>query len=402
LVALALAAAGTAARGDWEIVPDLGVRVENDNNLFLDPVDEQSDTRGVLDLAARLTNTSQRGNFYVEPLVSLYRYSKPENDILESDDIYVTAGGAYAWQTVEIGFRSVYADQSIMQAEVFDPVPDDPDVEQPPEGDTGRIEYLQQQRQRTYVSPYLELRISDRNRFRFAVDRTDVDYSETFSGAGRYRFDSTTISTALLRRIDDRNAVSATLYVGEYNADETSNHTQTFGVDGTFTRPLSETWELDMTVGLIRTDYEYIDPVTDRLVVNAASDVSFGMNFRKRSELSVWNISLGQSVVPNGSGYMVRIDQLWAYLEQRFTQRFDGEFGVTIFRSRTLDAASVIDDRDFASLVFGFEYAMKPTLFLRFGLNSFGQEFVNENTGVANGQTVYFGVYYRGLSRTNR
>jgi hypothetical protein len=281
-------------------------------------------------------------------------------------------------------------------------VPDDPDVEQPPEGDTGRIEYLQQQRQRTYVSPYLELRISDRNRFRFAVDRTDVDYSETFSGAGRYRFDSTTISTALLRRIDDRNAVSATLYVGEYNADETSNHTQTFGVDGTFTRPLSETWELDMTVGLIRTDYEYIDPVTDRLVVNAASDVSFGMNFRKRSELSVWNISLGQSVVPNGSGYMVRIDQLWAYLEQRFTQRFDGEFGVTIFRSRTLDAASVIDDRDFASLVFGFEYAMKPTLFLRFGLNSFGQEFVNENTGVANGQTVYFGVYYRGLSRTNR
>jgi hypothetical protein len=99
---------------------------------------------------------------------------------------------------------------------------------------------------------------------------------------------------------------------------------------------------------------------------------------------------------------MVRIDQLWAYLDQRFTQRFDGEFGVTFFRSRTLDAASVIDDRDFASLVFGFEYAMKPTLFLRFGLNSFGQEFVNEGTGVANGQTAYFGVYYRGLSRTNR
>jgi hypothetical protein len=153
---------------------------------------------------------------------------------------------------------------------------------------------------------------------------------------------------------------------------------------------------------LIRTDYEYIDPDTQRLIVNAASDVSFGMNFRKRSERSVWNLSISQSVLPNGSGYMVRFDQIWAYLEQRFTQRFNGQFGVTVFRSRTLDAASIIDDRDFASLVFGFEYAMRPTLFLRFGLNSAAQEFVNEGSGVANGNTAYFGVYYRGLSRINR
>ncbi len=72
-------------------------------------------------------------------------------------------------------------------------------------------------------------------------------------------FTDTEVSAGILRRVDDRNEVSARLIGSEYVANLNDNVTTTFGVEGTFERALVRDWSFNLQAGVSRSDYSFLN-----------------------------------------------------------------------------------------------------------------------------------------------
>ncbi len=166
---------------------------------------------------------------------------------LNGADTFLRARARYDWTQASLSFFLDYDDQDIKDAEVTEAFPDDPDIEDPTDPDTGLI-IVDEDRERFIFGPSLDVRISDRSSLVFATQVLDVSYS----GAeleSRADFLYTEASAGILRRVDGRNEVSARVVASEYEADFNENVTTTFGVEGTFDRALSRNWSVQPVDG---------------------------------------------------------------------------------------------------------------------------------------------------------
>lgn len=402
LLAASLAMLPQAEAQDWEVVPELSMSVESDDNVILDRREGAGQaSRTVLEAGATLQNRTPTSTIAIQPRVLADTYFSSGHDALETVDWHFDARGERRGQTVSAGFRSAYARQSALRAELAAAVPENPELDEPIEDiGTGRIDFFDDERRTWRLGGNLDFDVSERNRFRLELDRYDVSFRQSGDRPLAWSpFDSTSFAVAIVRQVDDRNQVSARMFVSQFEAGLTSNETRSVGTEGSFIRPLSEVWTMNLTVGMQRNDYQFVRSGTLEGVDNADTNVTYRVGFRKRAQRSVLNLSFAHTVNPSSSGFLSVRDQVNVYLQHQLRERLSAEFGVLLSKQRTVDNVSRRDDREYARLQLGFEWAINPRLFLNSGYRFTAQRFEREATPRANSNLVFVGMTYRGLSR---
>ena len=405
LLAVLLLATPAGAHAAWEIVPEVSVSAETNDNILLESTNEQTGSRAALDAAVRFSSFGQRGNAYIRPRATTDQYSDPDTQSFESDDFFFEAGADYDWRLVGIGFRSEYSDELVLHSEITDAAPDDPDLDPDdgfPDPDTGRLTSYTERQERLDVRGNVDFRISERNVLRIEGGRQDVAYTGAIDPqSGRSDIETNAVRMAILRRVDERNSLSARMTASEYHAERNDNTTDSVRIEGTFTRPLAPTWSMTLTAGVQRSEYDFLNTNQVR-ISNAATTEVFSLGFRKRSERTSWNVDMGHRVQPNANGFLAVRDEVHLYATRQFGPRLTGEFGVRAYQSATLDDVNTTDDRDFSRLELMFEWALKPALFIHFGAGRYTQQFVNETTIEATANSIFTGITYRGRSRQDQ
>ncbi len=398
--ALAIAAVPLASHAVWDTVPELGMAVETSDNILVDSVQERSASRSVFEAGVRFSNISERGQFIVEPSVSADAYTDSDDEQFETENRYLTLIGSRNWQTGSIGFASSMVEESVLSAEFASGIPDDPNAPTQIDIDTGRIDFANEKQRRNIHVGNVNFELSERTDLGFQIQRYDVAYTVQEGSVNRSNFDNTTFSMYLNRHPNERDDVTARVFVSEYTASFNDNATDAVGLEGTFSRDLSETWTFSLSAGVQRSEFEFetVTAGTPRRVVSADTDYLLGLRFRKRAERSTWNFDFTHTVDPNASGFMAVRDEAQIYFEQQVQPRLTARIGGVLFRSESVGSLTGFDDRDYIRFETNFEWAMRRTLFLTFGLDLKRQEFRSDNTNAtSNSATV--GIQYRGLSR---
>jgi hypothetical protein len=382
----------------WEWLPEIGMWVETDDNARMRSAGDDQASSTLLDARVRFSNYGERGEMFIEPRIRADAYADADDKELESDDRFLLAAGEYRGETTTLGFRADYSLESVLSSEFVDAEPDDPDVDDPISGDTGRVEIIDQDRRRMQLTPVAQFRLSERNLLRLEARLIDLEYTEQ-ELSGRTSFTDSTVAAGIVRQVDERNEVSARAYAATYEADLNSNTTDTFGVEGEFSRPLSASWSFNLAAGVLRSDFLFVDQDTLELVDNADANFSYRLGFRKRTERHLLNLDINRRFNPSATGYVVQRDEIRAYSRRRFSERLTGSVAVRLMHTETLDQVSANDERDYGRLELGMEWAMTPTLLLDTAYHFTSQEFVNEEVDEATSNMFRIGLNYRGLSQ---
>lgn len=408
---LALLLMSRSALGAWDFVPDLSLEVQADDNPRLgrdSTVEQDSDTASSMLLDARFTTSTfnERGSFVLQPRLRADTYADSTDSELESEDLFLSANGQYRWQRTTAGFRGYISRESILRSELLDAAPIDPDIEDPVPIDTGELVELDEHRTRSILAPSVDIRLSERSALLLEARHLDVSYSGP-QIESRTGFRDMMVSAGIGRNIDDRNNASARLTFSDFQADANDNDTDTVGVEGRFSRALSDIWTFSLSTGLQRSEFAFIDeaavqagtPAAEATIEGVDTDVTVGLRFRKRTELSTLNLDIGRRVDPNSSGFLQRRNEFRVALRRQMSARLTGGFAFRAFDARTfgIDNASV--DREYARLEVDLEWALRNPLWsIGFGFDSTFQDRPSLQ-GDATSNALYVGVNYRGLSR---
>lgn len=380
----------------WEFVPRAGVWVETNDNLSMQTLGERDATRTFIDTRVNLSSFSPRGAISFEPRVVAESYAEQEHERLESTDLYFRSSGVYRWPRIDAGFNSSFTQRTILSSENLDAEPEDLDIEEPPDVETGRVQ-IDQDRERLNFAANVDFKLSDRNRLRLRSRLIDVQYTER-ELSGRTSFQDILIAGGIIRRVGDLNEVSAEFFSSEYDATLNENLTQIAGVEGRFSRAFSDIWTFNLKAGVQRADFRFVDEDTNELRENADTNFTYDIGFRRRSDLTTTNINLRHGVWPNAIGYMVERDEIWVFTRRLFTQRFSGSLGLRASRTTSLGDVSVNDDRDYFRVELGLRWSITERLVLDAGFYLTEQEYFNEDVTEATSNRFRIGFNYSGLA----
>lgn len=386
----------------WEIVPNLAMGAYATDNARLETDDDLANLNGTsanvsTQASVTLTTFSERGFLSFEPTLSNSTYADDIDDELETTDVYFAGSGAYNWLSVGTGFVTDYSRESILTAELLEVEPDDdPDVEDPDPTDTGRLSFINQDRERLMLRPFVDFKVSERNTLRLQGTRTEVSYSGS-DLSSRTGYDNTRLSAGIIRNANLRNQLSATLSVDNYQANANQNDQDTVRIEGAFTRPVTQLWTLNLAAGVLRSDFSFVD--SSRLVDNASTDFTLRLGMRKRAERSSINFDLTRDAYPNSSGFSIIRSEFRSYFARDMSPRLAMNIGVRLSQSESLDDVNSEDDRDYKRGELNFTWAIKPVLYLVAGYAYTAQEFTSEDVGPAASHGIYIGLGYQGMSR---
>jgi hypothetical protein len=386
------------AAAAWEVVPEVGLFTEVDDNARIVPGDNPSSTRGALDARIRLRNFGERGEAYIEPRIVADAYADARDEELENDDLFLITRAARNFENSTLSFQTDYRRESVLRSEIDDALLDDPILgEAPIDTGSGTFGTFTDERERFDVGLDYALALSDRTRLTLESSIVDVAYLENQSTT-RSDFDDTTFGVVLTRLVDQRNEVSARVYFSDFEAVRNDNNTDTFGVEGSFLRPVSQTWTFELNAGVARTDFSFLDVVGQR-IENADSSFTFGVAFNKRSEATTWTIGAGHTLSPGSDGFLAERDEMRAQVRHQLTPRLTLSGGLRAAQlSRAAASAGIDNERDYSRVSLEVEWFMTPRWLLTTGLDRVDQEFVGSGDDAAS-NSVFVGVRYQGLSR---
>ena len=395
-----------SAFADWESTPDVRMEIEaNDNprlgqqpgELGSDEFGDHTATRMLMDARVRLRNAGPRGEVMLQPRVRVDAYSDQADDDLERQDFYLGSRAAYNWRRANAGVNLNLARESIISSELPDTQPISPDdpIDDPIDNETGLLVLLDEFRNRMNLAPYAAFTISERSAILLEARRIDVSYTGP-ELRGRSDFNDTSLSIGMGRTIDSRTSATARLIASRFEADATGNETDTVGVEGSFTRELNELWTFNLTTGLQRSDFSFVEE-NGEIVDNAATNYTMSISFGKRTELSSIDIGLFRFLTPNAVGFLVERNELRLRFTRQLSERLQAGFGFRAMETGALDRE--IRDREYLRADFDIEWAFTPSWSFAARYGAMDQEFSGERLdGTANMLSV--GAVYRGLSRT--
>ena len=391
------------AQAVWDIVPEVEMAVEIDDNprLGVDVVAAAAPndgTKTVVDGRVDLSNIGQRGEIFFQPRARVDAYAESENEDLESEDLFLRANGEYRWQMASLGFASYFSSESILSSELEDALPLDPNLVDPIDTSSGNVDVVNEDRNRAIFAPYVEFGISQRNSFLFETRFIDATYTgDANQASDRSDFTDTLFAAGIVRNLDERNVVTARLRASQFEAAANQNVTDTFAVEGTFTRPINELWSMNLGVGVQRSDYAFVDE-DGEFIDNADTNYSLDLRFEHRTELTIQNFSIRRSMNPNSLGFLVERNEIAYNVSRQITPRITGIVGARAIQSRTLDNIKQDNDRDYARAQVGVEWGLTQNWVVSADYIYTFQEFASQ-TRDTNSNAFIIGVNYRGLSR---
>jgi hypothetical protein len=386
------------ASAAWELVPEVGLITEVDDNARIVSSEQESSTRAALDAQLRLRNFGQRGEVFIQPRIVSDAYADARDAELENNDIYLLTAANRSFRNSRVEFQSDYRRESILRSEFGDVLNDDPVLgEDPIDTGAGTFGTFTDERERFDLGLNYERGLSDRTRLRLESTFIDVAYLDNQSTT-RSDFESSTFAAVLTRLVDERNEVSARVYTSDFTAARNDNDTSTFGVEGSFTRPLSQTWSFELDAGVARNDFSFLD-AGGLPVENANSSFTFGFAFNRRSPSTSWTLGANRSLSPGSDGFLAEREDLRAQYRYRFTPRLSLASGVRIAKvTRAVGSFGEQNERDYSRASLEIEWFLTPRWLLTSGADRVTQELLGTGTD-ATSTSVFVGVRHRGLAR---
>jgi hypothetical protein len=392
------------AHGAWEFVPTLSLEAETNDNPRLLPESPQIEllsgdpaSRLLLDARALFVNYGARGEFSVEPAVRTDTYTEPENDDLQSTDIFLRTATEYRWQRTRTGFNADLSSEKILGSEYLSVGDLDPGADDLTVIDTVLLAE-NERRDRLLFVPFVEFESGVNGTWRFDSRYMDVRYDGDDVLSQRTDFRDLSLGTTYAHRLDDRNTVSGRLFVETFEADERQNTTNTAGIEARFSRSISEIWSLNVALGGVRSTVNLVDDLdTGPASERSYDNMIFSLRLRRLAELSRVMFDLQRDVNPDSFGFLVARNQLRFVVSQDFTSTVEGQISV-----RAIETESINDElsegRTYGRLDLGVAWAFGELWSLTANY-AFSSRDVSSSTfenGDASSNSVSIGLNYRG------
>src|SRR5690606_31296928 len=114
--------------------------------------------------------------------------------------------------------------------------------------------------------------------------------------------------------------------------------------EGSFDRRLNELWSFNLTTGLQRSDFAFVDEDGEP-VDNAQTNYTMSIGFAKRTEVSSVDITLFRLLNPNAVGFLVKRNELRVRFSRQLSERLRAGFGLRAMETGALERSE--NDREF-------------------------------------------------------
>lgn len=381
----------TASAQQWQFEPIMSLFAEQNDNLRLD-VDEQTkidDTALILDLNGRFVRRTQTSEVRIAPRVRSRNYA--DESAADSNDAFFDFFAQNETERSVYGIQTRYGLESILTAEINDPDFDNPDVNNPVNLDTGRIQ-VDSDRETIIVAPYFAHRFTETIGFGFSAEYIDVNYDSNQTSLAN--FSSLSGGPSINFRLSERTSWSVRLVGVDYESSGATvfSESQSTGATIEFQHQLSSTLDLRAGAGYKNIDSDVTSGGTTTTDSDSATLFSAGLT--KSGEISRLIIEASQAVDPSGSGFLQKRAQLRVGFTRQLSPRVYGNFEARIQNTQELAALQADIERDFERFQIGVEWrvAQKWSVLANYAFTT--QEYSNE-ADEADSNVFSIGVVYQ-------
>lgn len=422
----------------WELIPQVNVGITAENNpRYIS--DESEDAQNAINpnatanamgvfMEAQVTGAykTPSGGVSLTPRIRNTNYLKSNKD-LNDDDLYLDLIGEHNGALGSIALSGRYQETGVRTSEFESATPTNPDDPGPVTGGSGR--FSDDTQQTWNLRPSLSYQLSPRNLIgisgQFAETTYDEDRGVLLTSRDYLDYSYSSLDVSLRHVLDATNYFALGLNGGNFLADESGrlfrNSTDSFGINATYNRIISDTLTGSLTIGVTRSAIDVagiiggFDPLTEALCrpSNPCSTSDEERNFvgsidlRKRSELTTLNFSIASQIAPRSDGTEVIQEQVRLYVDRRLTNRLGGTLGALysmesavgqVFQPETATLGLARQDRDYLTIDTGLSWRLTATMTV-YGTYSY----VSDTTDLIGGGNVhqtnnrlYLGVRYQG------
>lgn len=419
LLTPALGMISSAAFAYWEVIPRVAATINWEDNprYFTDSAKAAAETAspGISDDAMATTiETSLDGSYQtpsnqirLSPRIRKTDFLKNFKDLNDDSwmvDLYVT----HQERRGLVGLSASYEESSV-RTSAFESVTADSS------GGSGLFTVDDTQRTKE-VRPFLNYRLSPRNRIGLSFSAADIVYEQTDGLAitGGY-FDYTYKQTALEfdHYLNEKNFFQVSLNGSGFDAEQPDgafrNSTESFSASAAYNVVITLTLTANANFGVSRSTVDVLglpfDPLTGAFCPEdapcSASDDERnfvgGIGLQKRSELTTLNFNVSRSLAPRSNGVEVVQDRFQFFINRTVTPRLDASAGATYSTDAAVGGASR-EDRTYLSIDSTLTWRLTPTL-STYGKYSYifsEYSFTTETSEQIN-HRLYLGFIYRGV-----
>jgi hypothetical protein len=389
----------TAARADWEAVPDITLEAETNDNPALDGFGTTPGTdsgvgsasRLLADVVLRLRRAEPRGEISFEPRVRGDAYMDEDARGFESTDVFLRSNGVHRGQTVRVGYAADIARERILGIEFLETLPTDPVGDDPTAIATAQVG-ANERRTRVGVAPYVDIELSSRGAIRLDGRIVDIDYAGG-GATGRTDFLERAIGGEYRRNLDERGTLAVRAFATGYEAAVNNNVTDTRGVELIYSREASELWSWSINGGTQRSDFAL--SAAGRRIRGTDNTPTFGIAATKRGEVSGMRAELQRRMSPDALGFVAPRDEVRLSWQRMLSPRVNGRMVL-----RAIDAEglpTVVDsDRRYGRAEFDVEWRFREQWWFVAG---YAHATVRSAVAFdAESNAVTLGIRYRGRS----
>ena len=400
LKSIALAAfalpVGLAMSADFSTQPLMDLRIEQNDNINLDPGGSpDGDVLGyIADMELLFGIRTPRGNTSLRPRLKVQEY--PDRDDFERIESFFDMQSRYEWQRSNFDFGGYYSRQDTYNSDTpggdFDPL--DPDGGGDP--DSGAL-VIGETRTRVELRPTFEHRVTERTSIGISADYQTARYDADDGATDKTDYDFGVARGYLSWALDPASDFSVGGYASRYETQDDSEESDAVGGQLGYLYRWSERDGIEASLF-----YESNDTTQFAPVVAEETTSNWGGEFTvyRKLEVSEWRFTIGRAFIPTGDNGKSESDHFRLQYDRQLSQKLALK-GVARYDSRSaLGTLGGGTDRDYARADLSLKWFFSPTWYVGGGY-SFIWEDREQAVDDAHNNKLFINFGYQGRGRQN-
>ena len=397
-IALAMPAlpVGAAVAADVSTQPVMDLRVEQNDNINLDPdggVD--GNVLGyIADLEVLFDIRTPRGSTSLRPRVKVQEY--PDRDNFERIESFFDMQSRYEWQRSNFDFGGHYSRQDTYNSDTpggdFDPL--DPGGGGDP--DSGAL-VIGETRTEVELRPTFEHRVTERTAIGVSADYLIARYDADDGQTTKTDYDYGVARGYLTWALSPASDFTVGGYVTRYETQDDSEESEAVGGEVGYAYRWSERDGIEASLFYESDDTtQFVPVVAEETTTNWGGELTAYRKF----EVSELRFSIGRAFIPTGDNGKSESNHFRVQYDRLLTQKLAFR-GVARYDSRSaLGTLGGGADRDYARADLSLKWFIAPTWYVGGGY-SFIWEDREQAVSDAHNNKLFINFGYQGLGRQN-
>jgi hypothetical protein len=364
---MALAATATLcmpAAAETMFTAQATMTLEYNDNLRFSPRNGREDWQRAAYARGVLAIVRPDDSLTFSPAVRVRRYQ--DDTVLDNDDLFLDLAAQRGFERSTVDLRASWHRDAALTSE-FDGV---------------ALVEVGVERESWSVQPSWAYELTPSAKTKLGFSHNEVGYEERAVRQVDYEVDAA--SWSLIREISEGAQSSITLSASRLEAPLISNRADQFGLTYDYSRPLSETLSLSVTLGARRSKFAQMFRPE-----RGDSGMLFGFVLSGERERGNWSVSLSRSVDPSGTGTVVQTDSLTSTAMHEWTPSLVSHLHLVVSSGSDLQGIDPGGDREYGQLRLGLSWNFLPRWGLAADYRLVGQRFEADDMGaVSNAVTI--------------